>query len=243
MLSFERDLTPTEVKWKLLSVPESKKKYFPGPSEQIIVYDEKRRRYIARMHSTVARIQGLTGWYKNHPGARIGEGVVIRVNQDKSIKLSLKKEEEIYTEEEHEEEPSEIEIPPDTERQVEDFLEKNVEKVEEGLKLYYNKNNRSGRQYLTSAGIIDLLCVDEDKNFVIIEIKKEKGSDKTIGQITRYMGWVKENLAGDRKVRGIIIANKVDEKLEYSASVLSNIDIKYYKIELKFVSKEELSEK
>jgi RecB family endonuclease NucS len=64
-----------------------------------------------------------------------------------------------------------------------------------------------------------LLCIDKDKKFVIIEIKKEKGSDKTIGQITRYMGWV---------------------KLEYSASVMSDVEIKYYKIDLRFVSKKEL---
>jgi len=54
------------------------------------------------------------------------------------------------------------------------------------------------------------------------------------------MGWVKQNLANNEEVRGIIIVHEVDERLEYSATVLSNVKIKYYKIDLKFVPKEEL---
>lgn len=85
------------------------------------------------------------------------------------------------------------------------------------------------------------MCVDKNKNFVVIENKRDKGSDSTVGQITRYMGWVKQKLANNQPVRGIIIAHERDMKLEFSASVVSNIEIKYYKIDLKFVSKEELS--
>jgi RecB family endonuclease NucS len=126
------------------------------------------------------------------------------------------------------------------ERLLEDFLEKNLEHIENGLKLYHDEKKIPGRQYPTDVGTIDLLCIDKDQTFVIIEIKKEKGSDKTIGQITRYMGWVKQNLADNQEVRGIIVVHEVDERLEYSASVLSNVEIKYYKIDLKFVQKQEL---
>jgi RecB family endonuclease NucS len=106
--------------------------------------------------------------------------------------------------------------------------------------LYYDEKKIPGRQYPTDIGTIDLLCIDKDQTFVIIEIKKEKGSDKTIGQITRYMGWVKQNLANNQEVRGIIVVHEVDKRLEYSASVLSNVEIKYYKIDLKFIQKQEL---
>jgi RecB family endonuclease NucS len=135
-----------------------------------------------------------------------------------------------------------IEIVPNLERLLEDFLEKNLEHIETGLKLYKDEKGILGRQYSTGIGIIDLLCIDKDKKFVVLEIKKEKGSDITVGQITRYMGWVKENLANNKEVRGIIIVHEVDEKLEYSASMLSNVEIKYYKIILKFVPKEELGQ-
>lgn len=240
ILEFEHNLTKTEVKWGLISLAGGIRKYFPGPNEKIIVYDDEGRKYEAKMHSSSARIDRLTNWYKNHHTVKIGDRVVITINPDKSIKLSLKKEAKIYTEEKREEEQSVLEIVPNIERLLKNFSEKNIEHIEKGLKLYYDKNGISGRQYSTEVGTIDLLCVDNDKNFVVIEFEKGQGSDKTIGQITRYIGWVKKNLASDKEVRGIIIAHKIDEKLEYSASVLNNVDVKYYKIELKFVSKEEL---
>lgn len=239
MPELEHNLTKTEVTFGLISVARIRE-YFPGPCEKIIVYDDEGREYIKKMHSSAARIDGLTDWYKNHPTAEIGDGVVITINPDKSIKLSLKKEPKIYTEEESEEEPSVVEIVPRMEQLLEDFLEKNLEHLEKGLKLYHDDNSIPGRQYSTDIGIIDLLCIDKDKKFVILEIKKEKGSDKTIGQITRYMGWIKKNLANNKEVRGIVIVHEIDKKLDYSASVLRNVEVKYYKINLKFITKEEL---
>jgi len=239
MLRFEHNLTKTEVTWGLISVA-GVRENFPAPGEKIIVYGDEGREYITKMHSSAARIDGLTDWYKNHPTAEIGDTVVIEINPDKSIKLSLKKEMQVQTEEELEKKQSEAEILPGMERLLEDFLEKNLEQIEKDLKLYHDEKGIPGRQYPTDVGIIDLLCVDNNKKFVVIEIKKEKGSDKTIGQITRYMGWVKKNLADNQQVRGIVIVHDVDERLEYSSSVLSNIEIKYYKIDLKFVPKEEL---
>lgn len=239
MPELEHNLTKTDVGYGLVSVA-GFKEYFPGPGEKIIIYDDEGRKYIKKMHSSVARIDGLTNWYKNHSTAEIGDSVVITINPDKSIKLSLKKEPKIYTEEESEKESSVVEIVPRMEQLLEDFLEKNLEHLEKGLKLYHDDNGIPGRQYSTDVGIIDLLCIDKDKKFVILEIKKEKGSDKAIGQITRYMGWVKENLANNKEVRGIVIVHEIDKKLDYSASVLISVEVKYYKIDLRFITKEEL---
>jgi len=241
MPEFEHNLTKTEVTWGLISVARIRE-YFPGPSEEINVYDDEGRKYVTKMHSSAARIDGLTDWYNNHT-ADIDDVVIITINQDKSIKLSLKKESGISTEEKDEKELSRSEIVPSMERQLEDFLEKNLEHVEKGLKLYHDENNIPGRQYSTDIGTIDLLCIDSNNNFVVIEIKKDKGSDKTIGQITRYMGWIKTTLADNKNVRGIIIVHEIDERLEYSSSVLNNVEVKYYKIDLKFIRKEELSKK
>jgi len=239
-LQFEHSLNKTEVTYGLISVS-GIREHFPASGEKIIVYDDEGRQYITKMHSSAARIDGLTEWYKNHPETQIGDIVVIAINPDKSIKLSLKKERQIQPQEEPEEAMSAAEIVPSMERLVEDFLEKNLDHIEKGLKLYLDEKGIPGRQYPTDIGTIDLLCIDKDKKFVVIEIKKEKGSDKTIGQITRYMGWVKQKLANNQEVRGIVIVHEVDEKLEYSASVMSSVEIKYYKIDLKFVSKKELA--
>ena len=240
MLQFEHQLTKTEVTYGLISVS-GIRAYFPAPGDKIVVNDNEGREYITKMHSSSARIDGLTGWYSNHP-AQIGDEVSITVNPDKTVKLSLKKEDEIQSQEEPDEQLAAIEIPPSLERLVEDFLALNLDHIEKGLKLYQDEKGIPGRQYSTDIGIIDLLCIDKDNKFVIIEIKKEKGSDKTIGQITRYMGWVKQKLSNNQQVRGIIIVHEVDKKLEYSASVMTDIKIKYYKIDLKFVSKKEIAD-
>ena len=237
MQKFERKLIYSDVKWGLISLSKIREN-FPSPGVGIIVYDDEGREYKTKMHTSAARIDGLTQWYKNHPAAKIGDGVEITINLDGSIKLSLVDEMTIVVDDEPEVEP--IVIKPSTERLLEDFLEANLKRVEDGLRLYCDDNGVTGRQYSIDVGIVDLLCVDKEGNFVIIEVKKGKGSDQTVGQITRYMGWVKKMLAGDKDVRGIIVVSEIDEKLEYSASVFEGIVIRYYKIELSFVSKEEM---
>lgn len=97
------------------------------------------------------------------------------------------------------------------ERLLEDFFEKNISKIEVGLKLIKN-----GRQYVTDIGRIDLLAIDSEGRFVVIELKKDKLEDKVMGQTLRYMGWVKGNLSKDVDVRGIIIGQEVSEKLKYA---------------------------
>jgi RecB family endonuclease NucS len=236
----EHSLNKTEVKWGLISVS-GIREYFPQVGEKVVLVDEEGKQYDTRMHKTAARIDGLTDWHKTHQ-TKVGDIVTININPDKSVKLSVRREGQTPQQEsESEDEPLATEIVPDLERLVEDFLEKNLNHVEKGLVLYKDENKIPGRQYSTDIGTIDLLCLDKNKDFVVIEIKRDKGSDATVGQITRYMGWVKQKLANKQPVRGIIIAHEREIKLEFSASVVSSIEIKYYKIDLRFVSKEELS--
>jgi len=104
------------------------------------------------------------------------------------------------------------------------FLAKNISLVESGLQL-------KEKEYQTDAGRIDLLCVDREGSFVVIETKKGKESDKVVGQISRYMGWVKLELARqNQKVKGIIITNEADDQLKYAVAPHDNIKLKYYKV-------------
>ncbi len=97
------------------------------------------------------------------------------------------------------------------EQLIESFLEKQVSYLEQGLKLVKN-----GRQYPTEVGPIDLLAKDSSGRFVVIELKKTRASDKVMGQILRYMGWVRINLSQEKIVRGIIVAREVPDKLKYA---------------------------
>ena len=93
--------------------------------------------------------------------------------------------------------------------EVENAITNNPEILEKELRLIE-------RQKTTDAGIIDLLCRDKDDNYVVIELKRDNASDKVVGQIQRYMAWVEENLADKESVRGIIVAQGHDRKLEYA---------------------------
>jgi RecB family endonuclease NucS len=70
-------------------------------------------------------------------------------------------------------------------------------------------------------------------NFVVFELKLSRGADKAMGQISRYMGWIKQNLAKDKGVKGVIVAKKVDEKLKYAASIIPDISLFEYELNFK----------
>jgi RecB family endonuclease NucS len=72
------------------------------------------------------------------------------------------------------------------------------------------------RQHPTSVGPVDLLCRDKKtKDFLVVELKKGMSADKVYGQCSRYMGWVRKNLADPDgvKVHGAIVARQIDKKL------------------------------
>ena len=53
---------------------------------------------------------------------------------------------------------------------------------------------------------------------------KTQGTDQVVGQILRYMGWVRE--AYPESVRGIIIVGKKDDALRYALKATSGIEAK-----------------
>ncbi len=68
-------------------------------------------------------------------------------------------------------------------------------------------------------GRTDLICMDEHDDFVVLELKAVRSSDSVVGQILRYMGYVRENWAekAGKKVRGIVLTPSYDEQLRLAA--------------------------
>ncbi len=78
-----------------------------------------------------------------------------------------------------------------------------------------------------------VLAVAQNGDYVVIELKVSRGYDRTLGQILRYMGWVQKNLAGDKPVRGIIVASEISEDLRLAASRVPDITLVEYEISFK----------
>jgi len=122
------------------------------------------------------------------------------------------------------------------EKYLEDFIVSNFDTIFKGeLKVYEDADGNDGQQYATDVGPIDILAVDpKSKSFVVIELKKGRPSDQVIGQILRYMGWVKQNLsASGQAVKGLIICRDPDPKLSYALEMTNNIDVRYYSVSFK----------
>ena len=120
--------------------------------------------------------------------------------------------------------PKKEEIPDILEAPLMEFIARNLETIENGLKLI--QTNYRTKQGL---GEIDILCRDINGKYVVIEVKRWKDSDKVMGQILRYMGAIKEERRSEP--RGIIILNHEDKRLNYAKSIVKNIETKYYKFD------------
>lgn len=97
------------------------------------------------------------------------------------------------------------------------------------------KGKPTGIRYRTTAGEIDLLCVDRQGDLVVVELKKDKAPDRVVSQIDRYIAWVKNNLAQPRqRVGGLIVAKSFGSRLFHILSRRRGIRIWTYRWELKF---------
>lgn len=113
------------------------------------------------------------------------------------------------------------------EKHLEDFLVKNWAQTELGkdYDIYTEDGEPVGQQYPTDTGPMDLLAVKKDKSeLLMVELKKGKASDVVVGQVLRYMGFVKEDLAEPHQsVHGAIIALEDDLRIRRALAVTPSI--------------------
>lgn len=121
------------------------------------------------------------------------------------------------------------------EKHLEDFLEHNWQYTELGKKydIFEEEGERVGRQYPSDTGPIDILAISKDKKeLLVVELKRGRVTDVVVGQIQRYMGYVKDELAEpNQTVRGVIIGFEDDIKIHRALSVAPSIDFYTYKIQ------------
>lgn len=127
------------------------------------------------------------------------------------------------------------------EKELENFLVENWERTPLGKKyeLIREDGEVVSQQYKADAiGRIDILARDrKSKDYVVIELKKAQTTDDTVGQVTRYMGWIKEDKKNPN-VQGIIIAAEHDKKLAYALKVVPNVKVFLYKVDFNLMESE-----
>ncbi len=129
------------------------------------------------------------------------------------------------------------------ESHLRDFIVKNITSLKfngKHLQLFADETGRDGVEYPTDVGPIDVLATDTEGNFVVIELKVDRGADKALGQLLRYMGWLKSKVAGNKKVFGVIVAKKIDDKLKYAINVTESIELFEYELNFKIAQASKL---
>jgi len=119
------------------------------------------------------------------------------------------------------------------EKDLQNFLVKNLDLIEPGLKLYENEGI-TGIEYPVGTRFADILATDSNNDLAVIELKVSRGYDRVIGQILRYMAWIEKNLADEsQKVRGMIIARQISEDLKLACSKIADVELMEYELSVK----------
>ena len=118
------------------------------------------------------------------------------------------------------------------ERDLQNFLSKNLHLVEDGLTLYEDEGI-TGIEFPAGNRSIDILARDKNNDFVVLELKVSRGYDRVVGQLLRYIAWIEKNLAEEEKVKGIIIAKEISEDLKLAVSKVRDVKLFEYELAIK----------
>lgn len=115
------------------------------------------------------------------------------------------------------------------EHDLRDYLAKNLSLIDPTLQLYNDEGVR-GIEFPVGGRFIDILARDP-LGYVVIELKVSKGYDRVVGQLLRYVSWIKRHHAepGER-VRGVIIAKDISEDLRLACADIQNITLYEYNL-------------
>lgn len=120
----------------------------------------------------------------------------------------------------------------DFETDLQRYLYENWEttQLSKEWKLLSSPSGTLGRYPANDVGEIDLLARGRTTgDWLVIELKRDQSSDVTVGQLLRYMGWVKSHLADrDEKVHGLIICATVETPLKDAISCVPYTKVLVY---------------
>ncbi|MDO4781752.1 MAG: endonuclease NucS [Capnocytophaga felis] len=90
-----------------------------------------------------------------------------------------------------------------------------------------------GEKYQIEGKEIDVLLKKGDE-LLVVELKKGEAKYNTFGQVSMYMGLLKEKFPNNI-VKGCIIANSIDKSLEYACRNNPDVSLKTYLLKIELV--------
>jgi RecB family endonuclease NucS len=119
------------------------------------------------------------------------------------------------------------------ETDLRDYLASNLHIIKNGLKLYVSESGERGVEYVIpdTRRRIDILAVDKNNAYVVVELKVSRGYEKTIGQALYYQSMVKNNFNVDN-VRIILIAREITEELRMATKYLPGVELYEYQLSI-----------
>lgn len=114
------------------------------------------------------------------------------------------------------------------EHDLRDYLARNLHLIEPGLELYRDEGI-TGIEFPVGGRFIDILAVDAQGGYVVIELKVSKGYDRVVGQLLRYMSWIEMHHADPgQSVRGAVVAKDVSDDLRLACRRISDVSLFEY---------------
>ena len=100
--------------------------------------------------------------------------------------------------------------------------------------MIFQDEEMTGFEYPAGGGRrIDILAKDRLGGFVVLELKVEKGYDRVVGQLLRYVNWVRKELAEPgQRVRGIIVCRSMSEDLILACSGIRDVELFEYRLQV-----------
>jgi|ERR1700757_4306858 len=198
--------------------PDKFKSYSSTLKRAKIITLVQNKKLADKFYSTVWP-SGLTE--KGKTRVKFFENLVTRFNGDQEGTIT-EDEEEITTEE------NEFAY----ENDLQNYLIKNLSVIEKGLKLYETESTKGKEFYVPETSRrIDILAIDKQNNFVVIELKVSRGYEKVVGQTLFYQSSIK-SIFKQEKVRAIIIAREITTELITATKFLPDFELFEYQLSL-----------
>lgn len=94
---------------------------------------------------------------------------------------------------------------------------------------------QAGYELSPPIGRIDLLARHRrEPRWLVIELKRHGSSDQVVGQVLRYIGWIKAHHAeAGETVEGLIVAHEGNPQLHYAVSAVPGLSFMAYEVEFR----------